>query len=411
MRELCMRSVDAAKAIKNGDLKKGKSGKLFRSKSEKRPPTGRSNRGASSPSPTFNNSNNSNSNSSSHLQTEQVLIRTSSAGRAGATKPPASAGSGLPQTKPRGMSESAVSYDGPLPSAISSGSAGSGSGSGSGSGAVVPADEVASISAVLAEVEQWQFEDADGDDVDAELASADAAARAAESSSVHVESECIRKLDQAEAPVGQESIVVADPLQFNKPRLFRLPLAPKSTMAKALWAETPKADRFKLVSLFLTGQVREGKRKMLGVMNTLGLSGLNQIILSRSGNQLCRALKIIADRRNHPVMIHCSHGKDRTGLLVSLVLACVGTAHEAIRDDYCQSAKHGQSEAGKQRMKQINPDLDIEHFTSAPPEVVDKTFAFIKKKWGTLENYLDSIGFTAEWRRAMKSALCVRPTE
>eukprot|EP00053_Salpingoeca_punica_P006976 m.64709 g.64709 ORF g.64709 m.64709 type:complete len:723 (+) comp13942_c0_seq1:269-2437(+) len=450
MRELYTWSVDAAKQtgkMKEKEKEKEKEEKrLMRSKSERKPRT----LSASTHSESVN---------------QQALPRTSSAGRASPSFY-ASGSSGH-------VSLTAGTGGGPSSQRSSSSSVGLAQSS---DDLRRSPESVASISAVLAEVERWQFEDLDADD---ELASATSAvsvtvspsttgpaaggsasssrsesARPASAASqggssasasasasggraesarapavriagptastvstvsmsgvadVQTESDCIRRLDEAKAPVGQEGIVVSDPLQFNKPRLFRLPLAPKATMAKALWAETPKAERFKLVSLFLTGQVREGKRKMLGVMNTLGLSGLNQIILSRSGAQLCRALKIVADRRNHPIMIHCSHGKDRTGLVVSLVLATVGTSHEAIREDYCQSAKHGQSEAGKLRMKQINPDLDIEHFTSAPPEVVDKTFAFIKKKWGTLENYLDSIGFTEDWRRALKAALCVKP--
>ena len=194
-------------------------------------------------------------------------------------------------------------------------------------------------------------------------------------------------------------------MEYNEARLFRFPLASKTTMAKALWSETGKTDRVKVATLFLVGKVKDAKKKMLSVMNSLGLAGLNRIILDNSGAALCCVLKVVADRHNHPVMIHCSHGKDRTGLVITLVLAAIGVPADKIMLDYTLSAKHGQSEAGRERMRQINPDLDIEHFTSAPPEVVTKTLEYIETKWGSVPKYLDSIGFTQPWQDALKNAL------
>lgn len=55
-------------------------------------------------------------------------------------------------------------------------------------------------------------------------------------------------------------------------------------------------------------------------MDSEGLAGLNRILLSRNGAKVCKVLKCIARAENHPIYIHCSHGKDRTGLMVGLVL-------------------------------------------------------------------------------------------
>ncbi|MEU1597064.1 tyrosine-protein phosphatase [Streptomyces sp. NPDC005708] len=49
--------------------------------------------------------------------------------------------------------------------------------------------------------------------------------------------------------------------------------------------------------------------------------------------EFARACDIVA-RAETPVLIHCTAGKDRTGVLVALVLRILGADHSAILDDY-----------------------------------------------------------------------------
>ena len=48
-------------------------------------------------------------------------------------------------------------------------------------------------------------------------------------------------------------------------------------------------------------------------------------------------IKILTDSNNLPSVIHCAHGKDRTGLLVALVLSTIGVSDEDIVRDYSLS--------------------------------------------------------------------------
>jgi hypothetical protein len=43
-------------------------------------------------------------------------------------------------------------------------------------------------------------------------------------------------------------------------------------------------------------------------MNALGLAGLNKLMLIYSHAEIARALRVIGDPHNHPVMIHCASG-------------------------------------------------------------------------------------------------------
>lgn len=54
---------------------------------------------------------------------------------------------------------------------------------------------------------------------------------------------------------------------------------------------------------------------------------------------------------NHPIVIHCSHGKDRTGLSAAIIQAAVGVAREEIILDYSLSDEYGSSAEGRRRFE------------------------------------------------------------
>jgi len=49
------------------------------------------------------------------------------------------------------------------------------------------------------------------------------------------------------------------------------------------------------------------------------------------------ALKLLCDPENVPAMVNCRAGKDRTGIVIALVLWCIGWSKDDIVADYAQS--------------------------------------------------------------------------
>lgn len=47
-------------------------------------------------------------------------------------------------------------------------------------------------------------------------------------------------------------------------------------------------------------------------------------------------LRVFAKGGSLPALVHCAHGKDRTGVVIMLLLAACGVPREAIVDDYIQ---------------------------------------------------------------------------
>ncbi|HVB92678.1 MAG TPA: tyrosine-protein phosphatase [Acidimicrobiales bacterium] len=56
------------------------------------------------------------------------------------------------------------------------------------------------------------------------------------------------------------------------------------------------------------------------------------------GAVLAQAIKVLADGGALPAVVHCSAGKDRTGVLSALILAFLGVPDETIVEDYALSA-------------------------------------------------------------------------
>ena len=56
-----------------------------------------------------------------------------------------------------------------------------------------------------------------------------------------------------------------------------------------------------------------------------------------SDESIAEALAVLTDPAAYPAVMHCSIGKDRTGILVALLLSIVGVEDDDIVADYALS--------------------------------------------------------------------------
>lgn len=47
-------------------------------------------------------------------------------------------------------------------------------------------------------------------------------------------------------------------------------------------------------------------------------------------------MRVFAKSDDLPALVHCAHGKDRTGVVIMLLLMLAGVPHESIVQDYVQ---------------------------------------------------------------------------
>ncbi|MFE5641580.1 tyrosine-protein phosphatase [Rhodococcus sp. NPDC056516] len=78
-----------------------------------------------------------------------------------------------------------------------------------------------------------------------------------------------------------------------------------------------------------------------GEINTretsLDLAAIYTKVIDQCGTRLTRAVRTIAESDDRAVLVHCTAGKDRTGLVIALALAAVGVDNRDIVADYSLS--------------------------------------------------------------------------
>ncbi|MCA9981524.1 MAG: tyrosine-protein phosphatase, partial [Anaerolineales bacterium] len=115
-----------------------------------------------------------------------------------------------------------------------------------------------------------------------------------------------------------------------------------------------------------------------------------------------RVLTMMADPRNHPLLLHCTAGKDRTGISIALLLALLGVPDETILADYTLSNLFydqllASVEADAKRLAVFGiQTADLFPILTSPASVLQETLAYIRATYGSVENYVqEKAGVTA----------------
>lgn len=116
---------------------------------------------------------------------------------------------------------------------------------------------------------------------------------------------------------------------------------------------------------------------------------------------------------DHPVVIHCTAGKDRTGFVSAMLLFALGVAPDDILADYLESAsRHSPAvlEATRELMNhhlgQAMSDEALMALASVRPDYLETSLAVIRRDHGSLDAYLSGpVGLDARTRAALVERL------
>lgn len=162
-----------------------------------------------------------------------------------------------------------------------------------------------------------------------------------------------------------------------------------------------------MIALATTGY-RPDAVRLIGeqVMQPRGLTGLAQDTLDSSTVEIRAVFERLARDESYPVLVHCTQGKDRTGLVVLLTLLLVGEAvpTPAIVDDYVRSELELVPEF-EERMREIRALGLGEDYTRCPPGFVDATTKYLQGRYGGVRGYLSGIGITASMQEQIRQKI------
>jgi protein tyrosine/serine phosphatase len=149
------------------------------------------------------------------------------------------------------------------------------------------------------------------------------------------------------------------------------------------------------------------KSPFLDKINDGGLPMLNELLLRFGAPGIKYVLEICSDRSRHPVVFHCTAGKDRTGMITAIILSFLGVPDEEIVQDYTLSANvYAEMNDHKAMVGALSQrNLDPKTFLGAPPQVMRDTLEAIREDYGSVEGYMEWIGFGPEKQEKLRKAL------
>lgn len=132
-------------------------------------------------------------------------------------------------------------------------------------------------------------------------------------------------------------------------------------------------------------------------------------------------MALVLDQSNWPILIHCSAGKDRTGVATALILEAVGVDRETIMQDYLLTNEIGRSEekaellARESRKHARNgrgPSAGAWYpIVGVRPEMLTAFYASVDERYGSMEAFLAEMGVDEDARGALVASLTTESHE
>lgn len=167
------------------------------------------------------------------------------------------------------------------------------------------------------------------------------------------------------------------------------------------------SDRIDYVWISLAPNPAEaGARREIGPDT---LAQTYRAIIHERQPELRQILSTLAQPGAFPALVHCTAGKDRTGIVVALLLGLAGVDHATIAEDYALTATYlGDGYLADARVRAEAAGhtwAQYQLLLGCPAELMLATLACLDERYGGVEAYLRLIGLTIDELAALRAAL------
>jgi len=172
------------------------------------------------------------------------------------------------------------------------------------------------------------------------------------------------------------------------------------------------ADRVVPLSIFPETTSQESLIAELNGLYGPGISpGRYLHYLSIGGDRLARGFSMFAEGETFPVLVHCTAGKDRTGVLLGMVMDVLGASEEDIAHEY------GLSDAAVDRLiaylrshnREIEgTDDELRARLATPPEKMAGFLQLLREKYGSSADFFLSKGVSEAQIEGVREQLVER---
>jgi protein-tyrosine phosphatase len=189
----------------------------------------------------------------------------------------------------------------------------------------------------------------------------------------------------------------------------RVPIFSTGTPVPALPAPAAPAAR-EDTAVGTGSAVADGARAARDAGAGMTLADIYTFILDGRGERLTAAVLALAEPGALPAIVHCSAGKDRTGLTIMLVLDLLGVPDEFIAADYAMTAAllGEEAQAALRRLTSETaggPENLPRDLLASPPELILSSLEKVRASHGSARGYLLAHGASDAALDALTEAL------
>lgn len=143
----------------------------------------------------------------------------------------------------------------------------------------------------------------------------------------------------------------------------------------------------------------------------LELEAIYRYMVGECADAIAEAIKVLCAADAVPALVHCSAGKDRTGIVIALVLGVLGVPDEVIAADYALSSRYldpdstpaiGQLQASTGLGDSLTRPLLI-----SPPALMLDVLSSVRAASGSVDGYLLDHGLSRAELDQLRSGLIV----
>lgn len=166
----------------------------------------------------------------------------------------------------------------------------------------------------------------------------------------------------------------------------------------------PAGTEYVQIPMILVDSQHDGDKE-------LDLTELYARLVRTNGPSLARAVEQLIHTDKEAVLVHCTAGKDRTGLVVALALLAVGVDEADVVGDYARTESYLVGEWTDQMLKELDHygfpvnEQTIKILNGSPAETMVDTIALLNSEFGGAANYLATHGMSAENLQALETSL------
>jgi len=148
---------------------------------------------------------------------------------------------------------------------------------------------------------------------------------------------------------------------------------------------------------------------VVGDRDERSLGEIYRWIVDECQPQVAAVIALLTEPDALPGLVHCTAGKDRTGVIIALLLGAVGVPVETIVADYALSAEHlGSGFVEEMRLRITAAGLDwaqYERLMISPAEFMHDLLAHLDTQYGGVQSYLRTIGIDGEQLAVLRANL------